>query len=199
MKEFVINEFLTLKLEKGKTNIYIKGDLFYQCKFLLISIPIKETERFDEIDSIDEAADILSWENEGQDTMENKIDSETEFWGLCSNLQAWYEHDYDTRLLHSNLSFPLLKKLASVGDPFAKVRFKEEIAKRFESGYPTVVAYIFKTKLLNYLSGEERRCLIKENFRTVLIALETLTGDIQLEVFKNLISISKDTGLLGIS
>ncbi len=47
-----------------------------------------------------------------------------EFWGHCSNLQAWAEYGYDTRLLHPNLAFPLLEKLATVGDPIAKKVFK---------------------------------------------------------------------------
>jgi cell division control protein 6 len=123
-----------------------------------------ETERFDEIESIDEAADILGWTEERQVGVEYEIDPETEFWGHCSNLQAWYEHNYDTRLLHSNLSFPLLKRLAEVGDPIANRVFKEEIVKRFESGYPTVIKYIIKEKLLEYLNREELRLIIDQGF-----------------------------------
>ncbi|MHA1478024.1 MAG: hypothetical protein ACTSPU_07475, partial [Promethearchaeota archaeon] len=112
MKEFIINNYLSLRLEYNETNIYVNGENFKQCKFILLNIPMDETERFDEIESIDEAADILGWTEERQVGVEYEIDPETEFWGHCSNLQAWYEHNYDTRLLHSNLSFPLLKKLA---------------------------------------------------------------------------------------
>ena len=61
MKEFKINDFLTLKLEACKTNIYLNGELFNQCKYLMLNIPIEDTRRFDEIESIDEAADILGW------------------------------------------------------------------------------------------------------------------------------------------
>ena len=53
------------------------------------------------------------------------IDPETEFMGHCSNLQAWYEYDYDLRILHSSLSIPLLKKLAFLGDKKAIIRLKE--------------------------------------------------------------------------
>lgn len=35
MKEFKISEFLTLKIEGDKTNIYVDDDLFEQCKFLI--------------------------------------------------------------------------------------------------------------------------------------------------------------------
>ncbi len=41
-KKFEINEFITLKLEYGKTNIYVKSQLFNQCKFLLLNIPIEK-------------------------------------------------------------------------------------------------------------------------------------------------------------
>jgi len=35
-----------------------------------------------------------------------------EFWGHCSNLQAWIEFDYHPELLHSSLTIPILKRLA---------------------------------------------------------------------------------------
>ena len=53
----------------------------------------------------------------------NTITPEQEFWGHRSNIQAWVECEYDTRLLHSNLSFPLLKALSDAGDPKAKAIF----------------------------------------------------------------------------
>ncbi len=43
MKEFKVNEYITLKLEGIKTNIYVKGQLFNQCKFLLLNIPIENS------------------------------------------------------------------------------------------------------------------------------------------------------------
>lgn len=47
-KEFKVSEYIGLKLEEGKTNIYIKGELFRQCKFLLLNIPLDEISAFDE-------------------------------------------------------------------------------------------------------------------------------------------------------
>ena len=41
---------------------------------------------------------------------EHNITPEQEFWEHYSNLQVWYKNDYNTRLLHRNLSFDLLKK-----------------------------------------------------------------------------------------
>ncbi|KKM08312.1 hypothetical protein LCGC14_1725100, partial [marine sediment metagenome] len=41
MKDFVINKYITLKLEDGKTNIYVNGQIFDQCKFLFLNIPVE--------------------------------------------------------------------------------------------------------------------------------------------------------------
>lgn len=132
--EFKVNDFITLKLERVDGNvetvIYVAGKRFRQCKFLLLEIPVNEIQSFDDIVSIDEAAEKLDHSQERGDFYERKIPAEIEFWGHCSNMQVWYEHDYDTRLLHSNLAFPLLKKLTNVGDHLARRVFKEEIAKR---------------------------------------------------------------------
>ena len=89
------------------------------------------------------------------DNQDHDISPDQEFWGHCSNLQMWHEHNYDTRLLHSNLSFPLLRKLADVGDPQAMRVFKEEIAKRFESGVPSVQIYLREEGYLAYLDDDD--------------------------------------------
>jgi hypothetical protein len=153
--EFKINEFLSVRLEQEKTNIYVKGLFFNQCKYLLLNIPVNEITCFEEIESIDEAAEKLDRSLERTSPIKYEIPPETEFWGHCSNLQVWVENDYNTRLLHSNLAFPLLKKLAEVGDPKAKRVFKEEIARRYESGVPSVVMYLEEEGYLEYLSKEE--------------------------------------------
>ena len=161
-KEFKVNEFLTLKLENGETNIHVNGKLFRQCKFLLLNIPVNEIKSFDEIESIDEAAEKL---DRSMERNRNKIyiPPETEFWGHCSNLQAWVENNYDTRLLHRNLAFPLLKKLADVGDPDARKVFKEEIARRFCGGNDTVVKYLIRERYLDYFNEDELDSFLKNS------------------------------------
>ena len=145
-----INQYITLKLVGGRTYIYVNGKRFIQCIRLILNIPKHDVHLYDEVDSIDEAAKLYSNQvfqnrivrgpmaapipNQNHD-----ITSEQEFWGHCSNIQAWVEHDYDTRILMSNISFPLLRELAKAGDPVASKVFKEEIALRLESGYPSVV------------------------------------------------------------
>jgi len=111
--EFVINKYLSLKLEDSKTNIYVVGRLFRQCKLLFLNIPETKISIFDDIKSIDEVTEKIynSMETRKEKPYNFKIPPEVEFWGHCSNLQVWYEHGYNTRLLHANLAFPLLKKL----------------------------------------------------------------------------------------
>ena len=149
MKIFKVNKYLSLKLEGNKTNIYVQGKLFRQCKFLLLSIQVDKVSSFDIIDSIDEAEEKLDKsleENNGT----SPISYEDEFWGHCSNLQVWYENAYNTKLLHRNLAFPLLRRLTEVGDSLAKRVFTEEIAKRLESGSPSVVRFLIEEKYFHY-------------------------------------------------
>ncbi|MHA2269569.1 MAG: hypothetical protein ACXAB8_17360 [Promethearchaeota archaeon] len=163
-KEFKVNEYITLKLEHGKTNIYVNDKRFRQCKFLLLEIPIERMSAFDEIESIDQAAERS---DAFLERSTHKLDPETEFWGHCSNLQVWVENNYNTRLLHRNLAFPLLKKLTDCGDPLAKRVFEKEIAKRAESKYPPVILYLLKNKYLNYLNFEQLKILFFDLLTTV--------------------------------
>ncbi len=115
MNSFKINDYFSLRLEGTKTIIYLKGDQqFKQCKFLLLNIS-KDNQIQKKIKSIDEAQTLLNSELEGITNLEEleylEISPEEEFWAHCSNLQAWYENDYNTKILHRNLAFPLLKAL----------------------------------------------------------------------------------------
>ncbi len=165
---FKINELITLKFNYPHTEIYISGKYFMQCKRLLLNIPKDQQNQYNTIESIDEAAEIYNHtiyksqilKDEGIPNIENDenlllITPEEEFWGHCSNLQVWSEHDYDTRLLKANLAFPLLEKLAEEGDEFGLVKFKEEILKRMLSGSESVVEYLFVEGYQDNLSNEE--------------------------------------------
>lgn len=160
MKEFKINNYIALKLVEDETVIYVNGEKFDQCKFLFLTIPVSEIELLEDVETIDEIAEKLNntLERVGErvgEPVNIRIDPRTEFWAHCSNLQAWWENNYDTRLLHSNLAFPLLKKLSEIGDSLAKKVFKEEIAKRLEMGNSTTVGYLSVEGFLSYLSKEE--------------------------------------------
>lgn len=150
---FKVNQYITLKLEDGITNIYVNEVIFKQCKYLLLNIEKNKIPKFDFIDSIDEAVDI----HKNLYGIETRIglDSKTEFIGHCSNLQVWVENDYDTRILHSNLSFPLLKELAKIGDKKAQKILKDEVAMRIDKGNSTSVLFLLKGLYLQSFTKEE--------------------------------------------
>ncbi len=151
---FRVNKYIKLKLVGNRTNIYVNDQLFNQCKYLLLNISHSARKNLREIESIDDAAERLDRSMEGRDGIAHHgIPPDTEFWGHCSNLQAFAENNYDTRILHRNMAFPLLKRLAEVGDPIAKEIFKQEVSKRFEGGYPTVIQYLIEGNYLRYLSS----------------------------------------------
>ena len=152
MKEFRVNKYIVLRLEKSKTIIYVNGERFNQCKFLLLNITFENIKDLDEIESIDGAVEKI--DRDEDDTFffnREKISPETEFWAHCSNLQVWVENKYNTRLLHKSIAFPLLKKLTELGDSFAKIRLQEEIINRLESGYLPVAKFLIEEGYLNYL------------------------------------------------
>lgn len=159
VREFRVNDFITLKLQGNRTHIYVKNQPFMQCMYLLLNVDLNRTEDYDEIESIDEAAVRL---NRRMERNHNIISPTEEFMGHCSNIQAWAENEYDTRLLHRNLAFPLLKKLTDVGDPIARKKFKEEIAIRFASGHRTVQVFLRQQGYLRYLTEEEFESILEE-------------------------------------
>lgn len=107
---FVINEHLTVKKIYDTIQIYVDNNPFNQCMFLFIVDPLRNKQQ-EEIDSIDEAELLYSNDLEQRiDPEDIGVTKEQEFWGHCSNLQAWAENNYDSRLLHNNLAFPLLRK-----------------------------------------------------------------------------------------
>lgn len=168
MQEFKVNDLISLRYRYRRTEIYVNGKYFMQCKRLILNIPKSDFKRFKSIDSIDEAAEVYDHyvrdheilKGDGIPDIENDesfslIKPEEEFWGHCSNLQVWSEHDYDTRLLKANLAFPLLEKLAKAGDKLAQIKFKEEILNRLLSGSETVIEYLFVESYQDCLSNEE--------------------------------------------
>lgn len=184
MKEFKINQSITVKLEyisgKGKvTNIYVNKRLFRQCKHLLLQVPKNNLQTYNNFNSIDELADVADID-EG-----SKIPPEVEFWGHCSNLQAWVENNYDTRLLHSNLAFPLLKKLTEEGDLIAKKVFKEEIVRRIMSGSYSIITYLCSSGYIDYLTDEEKSLLFLD-FKEKVISNLDERKIIDLNIFDSL-------------
>ncbi|MFX0000103.1 MAG: leucine-rich repeat domain-containing protein [Candidatus Hodarchaeota archaeon] len=183
MREFEINKYLKLKLEGGRTNIYVKGRRFQQCMYLLLNIPIDRIEDYDEIESIDEAAEKLDRSMEGHhNNLGGRITPEEEFQGHCSNIQVWAENGYDTRILHRNLAFPLLKRLSEVGDPIAKRVFSEEIAIRLASKHPTVIQFLTQNGYLRYLNLDEFESILDDLNPTFL---QNITTDLKYIIENN--------------
>ncbi len=168
MREFLVNEHISLKLEDGKTVIYIDGILFRQCKYILLA-----NLKFDDINgfikdfsSIDEESEKYNHSLEGEYENLKLLSPEEEFQAHCSNLQIWAENNYDTCLLHSNLAFPLLKRLYDVGDIKARSFYKEEVVKRFSSGYLPTALYLVKEYYLDSLEREELElCFLDVNLK----------------------------------
>lgn len=195
MRSFKINEFITLKLEKGNTNIYVNNQLFRQCKYLLINIPRSRIEDYNSKDSIDEAAEYYSNQLEGINPSEIEIPPETEFWGHCSNLQAWAENEYNPKLLHSTLSLPLLKRLTEVGDSKARQVFKEEFIKRLEINDHNITTYLIKEGLLHYFNKEELEYLADINDHPAIKLYAELI-DFPKEIERNLEPFQDNEGKL---
>jgi len=183
MKTFRVNDYITVKLEYDKSNIYFNNTLFMQSKFLLLGdLHVGVIEYFrSHFRSVDEE-ELLYHNYEYKQFNNTKIPHETEFWAHCSNLQVWAENNYKSCLLHSNLAFPLLKKLVEAGDPQAKKVFKEEIVKRLESGYPPVIEYLVREDYTRFLNSEEL-------LFSVLVPEE---AEILLEIESNLFECGKE-------
>ncbi|MHA1369741.1 MAG: HEAT repeat domain-containing protein [Promethearchaeota archaeon] len=142
-KIYKINTFLSVGLNSwGDIMVLVNGKPFHQCMFLLMKLDPEKQKPGHEIQSIDEA---VAYYGSASETGEIMIPKEEEFWGHCSNLQAWVENDYNTSMLHSNLSFPLLKELALAGDPTAKRVLSFEISNKLISGFPNTIITITST------------------------------------------------------
>ncbi|MFW9825346.1 MAG: leucine-rich repeat domain-containing protein [Candidatus Thorarchaeota archaeon] len=143
-KEFKINNYLTVKLKDNKTIIYAGDEVFRQCKSLLLTIA--KSSKIKNMDEIIEEASI----NENE-----LLPPEIEFWGHCSNLQAWAENNYNTNLLDKRLAFPLLKILTELGDMNAKNQFRREIEKRLETGTTKTITYLISEGYADYIKWED--------------------------------------------
>ncbi len=184
MKEFRINDHITLRLVKEKvieTRIYIDEEEFLQCNHLFIMNP-HENELLKNIKSIDEVSDLL----------ENKIESfieitpEEEFWGHCANLQAWVENDYDVNIIHTNLAFPLLKKLAEKGVKKAEFKLRDVVIDTIENRNLVKINHFLENGYFKFFSFEEFENLYQTFCR--IDSIYTINFEhlpIYLEVFQN--------------
>ncbi len=159
---FKVNNFISLRLINNETIIFVKNKKFLQCSYLLLNIASQDIPDLDVIESIDEASEFLDNTLERTRVSIFNIEPEQEFQGHCSNLQVWAENNYNSCLLHSNLAFPLLKKLSEVGDPQARLVFKDEIIIRLKSNYENVIIYLITEGFLEIFSNNELDILIED-------------------------------------
>ncbi|MEX2715220.1 MAG: leucine-rich repeat domain-containing protein [Candidatus Sigynarchaeota archaeon] len=139
---FRVNEHLSLRLvDPAIVQVLVDDKPVDVCKHVIVTIPADaEGDSIDELVDAARAAGTVDGEM-GRDGP--VIPPETAFWAHCSNVQAWADHDYDTRLIDSRLAFPLLRKLAAAGDAAARRALGREIDSRLAAGYwPTIIAIL---------------------------------------------------------
>lgn len=154
-KIFKINDLVDLRLKKNKTHIYIKNKPFIICAHLLLNIPTESIHSYDEIKSIDEAIELFK----STENVQYMISPEEEFMGHCSNIQAFFENGLNTDILHTNIAFPLLRKLVELKFEPARRVFKEEIVIRFNEGTKSSRYFLNSGGYLDYLNEEEKQAL----------------------------------------
>lgn len=193
MKEYKINELITLKLEGKSTVIYVKNSRFIQCKNLILSILIDDIPALEDIKSIDETTEKYE---KTLNAKTRNIPPEAEFWGHCSNLQVWAENGYNTDLLSTDLSFPLLRELVKNGDYIAKEVMKEEILHRLKNGTDKAIIFLLDNDFLQYFTQEEISVIYDENlskFQSSNFALPFLRAMVMQKIpsvkkdYKNLV------------
>ncbi len=169
-----MNEFISLKLENGETNIYVNGKRTYMCKYLLISIPYYEVDQFDHYATMDEIIKASGGETGAKAT---KLDPIEEFHGHCSNIQAWVENGYDTKILDTRLSIPIIKRiLVHLSEcysnlPEHKAFYKAEFRRFFFDVVESLDDYL-KSRLENEYTFGHFEFLYKILFRTKDIFFE---------------------------
>lgn len=177
MIEYKINKFLSLKLEGDKTQIYVNGNKFpYDNRTnpligLMTSYHVSDILSSNGVKDLHELAHKRELDKMYEQVLRGKCKNLTpqqEFKEYCFGLQAWYDNNYDIRLLNLDLAFPLLNALVDAGDPDAKKVFKIEIVKRFTSGYITMIESILKDRLLEYFTLEEKKQLIYQFFTVII-------------------------------
>jgi len=156
--KYQINAFLNLRFEEDTTSLYIKDEYFRKCSYVLLGLIKNDKEMEDNqknFECIDEAIDQI-------DQIDETLLPLEEFKAQCSNFQAFADYDYNTDILSYQLSFPLLKKLSSVGDPIAKSRFREEIIKRISSDYFPVIIYLLDEGYLDQFNESEMALILED-------------------------------------
>ena len=154
-KEFTVNEYISLKLLFSKTLIYVCEELFLTCQKVAINIAPTEFEEYADFNTIDDILDFYRSHTANEEGI--SMTPEEEFWGHCSNLQAWVENDYNTCVLSKYISFPLLKELHDKGISRFTLIFKEELIDRIKAGGINTLRYFLENEdnYIQYLTEDD--------------------------------------------
>ena len=153
-------------MRTGSTYIFVGGAYFGQCKYVLVNILPNKNGDFNDIKSMDDIDNLSDTRKAVFEGVKFEITPEEEFMVHCSNLQAWAENDYDTRLLHSALSFPLLRALARLGDKKAAQVFSDDLVLRYRDANSEVRGSILVSGILDALSLEQIDYILDYDLKT---------------------------------
>ena len=66
-KEFKVNEYITLKLERNRTKIYVNKEGFEQCYIISVNVQVEKITSLNEVESIDKSSEryFRSWKKKG--------------------------------------------------------------------------------------------------------------------------------------
>jgi hypothetical protein len=154
-KRIVINEYMDLEWYRDRPTVFVNGEPFQQCSFLAVTAPPEKLGRINDIDHLVSFSETRALEGRndidkylhdvGNLDPEEHITEEEIMQAHASNLIAWAENDYNTRILNSNISFPLLKELARAGDQKARRVLQSEIVERLKEDYENTSIVILET------------------------------------------------------
>ena len=128
-----INDYITISSERNKILIYIQGERFREFDYSFINKLLKTSKSQLEKTNTQGKYIINKYKKDSKNTYFNNF---------VNILKLWIRNNYDTDILLYNISFPLLRKLAEVGDSHAKKVFIDEILKNLWSGNPLVIKYL---------------------------------------------------------
>jgi len=182
-KEFKVSDLITLEFENTPENrsiiVLLNGERFFFHRSLYsIKLYLKTTDsKEDRFINYGDHAGEYSPEYRA---FLKKVSFEQEFWVYCSNIQAWVENNYDTKLLDYCCAFPILRKLVELGDTKAQKAYKKEILKGLTSQNEELIRFLLEKEYFNYLDLEERKRVLltifeKNTFRFIFLYVLNLT------------------------
>jgi hypothetical protein len=172
----VINRYIDLVWKDKKPVVFVAGKEFRHCSFLAVTVPsssLSGARGIDEIASMKEARSLEGVEDVnaylhkvGALAGDEQMTPEEIMKAHASNLQAWVENDYNTEILNSNISFPLLRELAKIGDEKARRVLESEVDERAVNGISSTRKVILETSP-EYLTGRGWEAISKDKDQTV--------------------------------